>query len=520
MRAFQLGVGDVDVPQGSAASDRSGLGESGAVGDAAAAGAAAGSHGAASDDTSGLERERHADAGPPRLHARFRDSNGKPLVGYQVYLGPVESEARVFGYSFRTDEDGRGEVAAIEHLRDFKLTMPAWPDWERIVEIDAPGRHDVDIQLGPDHVAVEGHFTGWGEPLVKQLTTVRSMAGKTVMTRYARNSSSGGDRAASARLRMILAADSYRLLAIANGSSESNALELGDWPMVLLAGSGSHEWRHEVHPINLRIHVRDAAGRKVANGAVVLTRELRGSPAGQEWRFEQKLDGSSVAEFDRVPPGAYTLRGGGRFFRPFERELTLAPMQQSVELEVVVEGAASLRLSFRDERGKPVALGGAARKQILADVQQQALPDSDPADAALASGRGRSDLLGPFAVGAFELAFADRKSELGREFLPFDPPAVETLQLQAGVNEHCATVRPRASVRLSACVASGREDFRASIEVFLGADRVADGDVHSKQRFASHLPPGDYRIVVTRSGRVRERDLRVARRDVHLRLKP
>ena len=75
-------------------------------------------------------------------------------------------------------------------------------------------------------------------------------------------------------------------------------------------------------------------------------------------------------------------------------------------------------------------------------------------------------------------------------------------------------------VDLRACETRGREQFGATIEVFAGEQKVRSHPVLGCQRFLSHLPPGDYRIVIDRGGQIREHSLLVPRQDVRLRLRP
>ncbi|MFT4513971.1 MAG: hypothetical protein ACI89X_003539 [Planctomycetota bacterium] len=67
---------------------------------------------------------------------------------------------------------------------------------------------------------------------------------------------------------------------------------------------------------------------------------------------------------------------------------------------------------------------------------------------------------------------------------------------------------------------SGGEQLGASIEVFSGERQVRSLPTRFCQRFRLSLPPGDYRVVTDRGGERSARELKVARTDIRLRLRP
>ena len=123
--------------------------------------------------------------------------------------------------------------------------------------------------------------------------------------------------------------------------------------------------------------------------------------------------------------------------------------------------------------------------------------------------------------GRFTLRSEDRIVDDEWHYLAYDPIEDVTGVAQFGQDNTVALqVHKRAMVDLRACEKSGREDFRASIEVFDGARKVHTHEVRGCQRFRSYLPPGTYRVVIDRGGVIRQQTVEVGRKDLRLRLRP
>jgi hypothetical protein len=273
--------------------------------------------------------------------------------------------------------------------------------------------------------------------------------------------------------------------------------------------------------------------RQFEVGGTDLVVDVRLGAGGSCRAFTVRLDGTLVdgaravrefagiggrAAFDQVPAGTWQVSVKSPEIRSApERQWQSTNAIPRDRLEFVVEPAGIVRLALRQAGGRLV--------RVAADV----LPSLVVGDTAVpcVALEHRDGTKWPTRVGwqnvpagpvRVRLEDVRRAGEI--EFLPFDEvPVVDVDVVPGADNEVVIDVTPRAFVDVRACDSAGREDPKARVEVFDGAIAVVRRAVEP-QRWSGWLPPGDYRLLVTRGGDTREQSLRVGRADVALRCRP
>lgn len=215
----------------------------------------------------------------------------------------------------------------------------------------------------------------------------------------------------------------------------------------------------------------------------------------------------------RLPPGRWRLHVHGPRLAGI--------VDQEVELE---PGAPPLRVNFVAEPGVTVGLRLAGLRGPAVQLATELMPPLRAAGGCLVPFQQRDKKSqGYFGVplGPATIVCEDRHEPGLVTFLPFEPESPLQFEvLDRDAQEVTLAVRPRPFVDLRACDATGREDFAACIEVWLGDRRVRGREERQGQRWAGWLPGGSYRVRIDRRGLVSERHLAVGDRDLTLRLRP
>lgn len=480
-----------------------------------------------------LERAR-SDVVPPGIHGRLLDSAGEPLAGFELRASfqrpgeeetsrpedaaALESPARnlllsqrtgwgpEFHKQVRTGPDGSFSFA-VSKSGDYVLSTVPFGAARRAVRFDAGERVVQDFRLRADEVATIGAWTRRGKQQ------------RSVLLGFGRGESMRIAQPHEGEFRVVFPAGSHRLLACNPSMGRGDRVVVDSLQLALPRGTSRREWRHSVRCGDLLVEVRNDVGGVPADADVTL-RRAHGEANEPSLTFA--LGESGRITFVLLPPGDYEVSVAGDDLVAVVPQIVTMPKQDRRErVPFTVSKGAKVRLLVdADGKGSDAFLG--------------LPPESMPV---LASGRveipfgkltGRGGRYTNFQygyekvpLGRATLAVQDRIVDGEHRFLAFDPIPEQYVEVLDG---HDSVLRirvaMRASVYLRACETGGREQLGATIEVFRGDRKVHSGDAGGCQRFRSYLPPGDYRVVIDRGGKIREHALHVGRRNINLRLRP
>lgn len=247
---------------------------------------------------------------------------------------------------------------------------------------------------------------------------------------------------------------------------------------------------------------------------------------GHELVVERGLPGGGFGPAQSVPwvdelelvPGRYRCHvAPERVLGSEPIEFELGPNQR-LRLEFTGEPTAVVQLHLFDQNGQRLWPGTTPLRLSTArgELPLQSL-DVGRHNAGTAS--RQFGFLG-VPLGPASLQAQDEVGEQTIRYLPFEPLAPTTLEVQPGDRNHIelrVVHRPR--VRLRAADRAGVEQIRARIQVFDGVREVASVAPRPSQ-WEARLPVGEYRLVVTRPDGVRPSPLRVGPAGVELTLRP
>jgi hypothetical protein len=247
---------------------------------------------------------------------------------------------------------------------------------------------------------------------------------------------------------------------------------------------------------------------------------------GHELVFERGLPSGGFGAAQAVPwadefelvPGRYRCHvDPERVLGSEPIEFELGPNQR-LRLEFSGEPTAVVHLHLLDQNGQRLWPGTTPLRLSTArgELPLQHL-DGGRRNAGTAS--RQFGFLG-VPLGPASLRAQDEVGEQTVSYLPFEPPAPTTLDVQPGDRNHIelrVVHRPR--VRLRAADRAGVEQITARIQVFDGVREVASVAPRPSQ-WEARLPVGEYRLVVTRPDGVRPMPLRVGPAGVELTLRP
>ena len=291
---------------------------------------------------------------------------------------------------------------------------------------------------------------------------------------------------------------------------------LGEHTLVVPPGVVRTTWRLTAAGTDLEVLVRDPDGN-AASGFVV---RLDGVLAANHERAVREFHGTDGrAVFEQIPEGAWQVSiRVAEFVAPPPQELVTRRSMPRERLLFSVTPAGIVPLVLLRPDRTPFRVDPELLPWLR--VGDQHLPC---VAFVAAEGTALPKQIGYLGVppGRASLTLADVTNADGIEYLPFEPAPTLTFDVVRGATPPLqVTVMPRAEVDLRGCETGGREDVGARVQVFAG-DREVRGRLRlPAQRWLGWLPPGDYRVVVTRPSGAREHALRVDRADVQLRLRP
>lgn len=478
-----------------------------------------------------VEAGNHSEEQQPGVYGRLLDNHGQPLVGFALrlsigvrgssgesaWLGVRSSDLLLKGGSYEwgglesrdTVTSGpngefafRGAVAG-----DYQLLTVPFGVAARPVTLAKNERLQVSFQLTENEVATTGQVFRSGE--VQKSLKVLLREGE----HWQWFASAGtGDGV----YRFVLPAGENTLGVVAPRSLVRPRVPCGQRRFVVPQNQPRLDWIVVLACVDLVVFTRDERGM-LPEGAQVTVRSLE-----KDTMATNKLSlpvATKGTQFRFLPPGDYEVRVAGKgLARVPVQKLTVAAVNDREELHFVVARATTVKLLAKSA-GKELQTLPAGCMPVLrlGDFDYPYRRIDDYGDRY--SGRVYGFQNHP--PGNAVIVAKDRIVDGESQFLAFDPLPDQFVQaLLDQPNELTLTVTRRALVDLRACESGGREQFSASIEVFAGEQKVRSLPTKFWQRFRSYLPPGDYRVVIDRGGARSERKLKVARRDIRLRLRP
>lgn len=289
------------------------------------------------------------------------------------------------------------------------------------------------------------------------------------------------------------------------------------WLQSVPLGVARYAWSASVLCSDLVVEVFESGASAVTSAMVTLTYDPDGVAESQQQSIEKR-----VARFSWLPPGTYDVSVAGELIAsPPPQRITLVRAHRLERLRFSVAPATRVwlqlscalrHLDLKRHHGLPVLVSDG----LPFTVSETRLPARN-----YGTVRWREFAYTGVPPGQFTLRSRDEVVDEQWRFLAYDLIDDVTAVAQLGRDNKVALhVEKRALVDLRACEKGGREDFRASIEVFAGERRVHTHEVRGCQRFRSFLPPGMYRVVIDRGGVFKEHTIEVARKDLRLRLRP
>ena len=470
-----------------------------ATSSAAVPGATAGELEAASaTETERANRDVVAAAG---VYGRLLDNRGEPLAGFQVLFKLNESFREK---PVTVGADGKFAFPIVV-AGEYTLSTAPFDLVAQRLTLVVGERREIDLRLSAEQVAVTFRILRRG-----QLETSSSL---WLMEDGRRAFQPSPDP--DGLFRIVLRAGS-RSVGIENPATPIRKDRPCFEQIVSIPADASRcERTLTMLATDLVVTVLDELG-SIALNCRVMVRGEKHPFYPHEWANPVRPEG---AAFSCLPPGEYeVLVLGQDVFVPPSQHITVPAGDQQLALQFAVARAAPVRLVLR------------SRGQVVNGLPPESMPvlhdhDRDIHYTLLGSSkaqyRHRRFGFANVLPGLVTLHCADRLVEDELQYLAFEPIEPQSFAVVLGrENQIELQVEPRAMVDLRACETGGREQFGATIEVFAGEQKVRSHPVLGCQRFLSHLPPGDYRIVIDRGGQIREHSLLVARQDVRLRLRP
>lgn len=441
------------------------------------------------------------------LRGVLLDNAGAPLAGWPISVTSVTRQPRpqprldLFEMPRPPQSDQCHHTDAAGRFEFTKLTAgdhdvaPWYVDGVGQRVTVAPGVSTfVELRLPAHLVAVIGRLTRDGE--ADDSDSVEILRGEQVVCR---------PRGVAGLRLAALEPGRYRL------GVRWHTTWLSQYDLDIEVGAARQSWRFEAGGNLVEVMVEggpECAGR-------IFGVDANGTPRFGGDGDEYDTGGGTVGKVARMrlPPGRWRLHVHGPRLAGFvDQEIALEP------------GAPPLRLTFVAEPGVPVDLRLRGVGGRTVPFAPELMPPLRAAGGRLVPvqqhGKQSQGYVG-VPLGPATIACEDRYEPGLVTFLPFEPePPLAFEVLDRDAQEVALTVRPRPFVDLRVCDASGREDFAACIELWLGDRRVRGRDERQGQRWAGWLPGGSYRLRIDRRGQVSERHLAVGDRDITLRLRP
>ncbi len=496
---------------------------------AAASGATLADDGAGQGFAVAVPVERTA----PGIVGTVRDAAGRALCGWAVLLNAqgkpalpaVVSLGRAALDAERSSPPriGKRAVTAADGTFTFEDLAPGECEVtlekdQRVVErfVLAPGeRRAVSLRLLADRVAVTVTLTKGGDP----------DQGHGIEVVLANGNRVSADPDQHGLIRCVLPAGLHRLRVhrSAPGLMGGGLPFTSEHSLDVPRGVPTADRQFEVGGTTLEVAVDDGAAGPI--DALMFTVEGRTTIGVNEHTFTFGGRDGRCGVLEELPPGRWTVRAGSPWLTAVPpQEVVCGSWDQRARIAFTAQRATIVRLSVLSTTG-PLALPVAALPPFRSGGEERPcvnLAAILPAGSSRA-GATKTAVAGYTSVplGRGDLMLEDRDLDGAVQFLPFDPVASTCIDVVDGDhNEVTLHVEPRALVDLRGCERGGREDLTARIQVFAGDRRVRAFDQQQSHRWQSFLPPGDYRIVVDRQGRIREEFLRVDRTNLQRRLRP
>lgn len=466
----------------------------------------------------------------PGVYGRLLDNQGQPLVGYVLRLSPnaaASSGRNTWSHTVPTDLLWSGEPLTFSGMLnpagvttdangefsfpgvsagDYLLETVPFELATRPVTLAKNERLHVSFQLAANEVATTGQVLRSGEV---QESLRLSLQQKDKHWPWSASADEGV-------YRIVLSAGEHTVGVIAPRSAVRPRVPCGRHRLVVPANQPRLDWTMILACTDLVVFARDERGMLPEHGQVTVRSLERDPMASNALTRPVRTKGT---RFPLLAPGDYEVSVTGEQLATVPvQKLTVAAVNRRAELHFVVPCATTIRLL--------VKASGKALKALPANsmpVLRLAGADYPYGKIEHHGGRygGRVYGFQKHPPGNAAIISEDRVLKGELQFLAFDPiPEQFVRVLLDQPNELKLTVTRRALVDLRACESGGREQFGASIEVFAGDRKVRSLSAKFCQRFRSYLPPGDYRVVIDRDGKRSESKLKVARRDIRLRLRP
>jgi hypothetical protein len=420
---------------------------------------------------------------------------------------PLEAQAATL-----TDDKGRFSFVDVRPGR-YTVALFGVADSERVVELEAGARCDVELRLGLCQARIELRRHGeLAEDLSLQLAAndgtsfdVWRADHPSVWTSLL---PAGTHSARIHDARGVLVSGNRTVFVPAGGGGIGIRIDVGTTLFEGIVDDGT------TLPLALLSFEAVAVPTPGASPDPEAGRKVFGSADGRTASGE-------------IPPGTWSVTvHSPRLLPAPPQTVTVAEGQPNARVVFTTPRSGFVRLTLRTLDGALLPLGqwpDQVLGQMPAMTERGELQCADMRRWLQTQGPSPCIVRVPGGMTTFR--WEDRVVDGELAYLPFEPPPPRTMEvLVQGENPLELRVQARARVTIVACDAGGTEQKRASVAVFAGNQRVQRMSDDPKRgpasRWSSFLPPGEYRAVIEHAGETREHTILVGRENLRLLLKP
>jgi hypothetical protein len=443
------------------------------------------------------------------IEVRLLAADGAPLIGYAIAVHRCEPPAAAARAKGDSDDDVQtattgvdGQVlVAVAEPGQYSVSLEGGGDLRGVVTV-ADGVAPIELRFGARQVVVTLKFLRRGEPQPFRAFELAPDAASLGMPW----SGVDGTR------RIVVPPGAYEVR-IRNKLLAAEYVDCSAHPLLVPDGVARMDVAFDVGEVLVEVLVMapERAHAEVAIDVVGVA-QLRNESGAATMR-------GNVGEPLHLwlPAGTWQLQPRSPMLAALPpQEVSIAVGDPPVRLLVEGQPGACVSLDLRDARGESVSVAAELMPPLRArGSSHPCVKIGEEHDL------HRVIAYEGVAIADAEVDFVDRVLDDEHIFLPFVPRGPLRIAVVGNGRDKLAVqVERRPFVDLRACLASGREDGSATIQLLLDDRPVRGRRERFAQRWSGWLPPGDYRVVVKRGKAVRETALNVATRDITLRLRP